>query len=483
MQTRVRFAPSPTGSLHIGGVRTALFNWLWARKMGGQFILRIEDTDQARSTPESTQVILDSLKWLGMDWDEGPDVGGSYGPYTQMQRLALYKDYADRLVDAGLAYRCTCTKDDLAAQRIALQSKDKKAQFKYPKTCRGQKVVAPGTPHVVRFMAPTDGDVVYDDKVFGQVRTPNTELQDFVLIRSDGIPLYNFGSVVDDITMKITLVARGCDHMINTPSQILLYQALGAKIPDFAHLPMMLNQKGAKLSKRDGAVGVDQYRNAGFDPMGLMDYLVRFGWSHGDQEVFSRKNLIDVFSWKNCSRSDGRFDPKKADAVNFSYLKGSDQDGYFCSDLDYANRIIPFLTAKGISANVNDVLPLIHLVRNRAHTFVDAADKLDMFLRDSVVFTDDAVRQMQTPSFPDLLSKLKDSLDAVSFDADVIASHFNSFLQLHSLDIKDVGTPIRVALTGATSCPGHLNQVLVALGHAKTHSRLASAISRLKAQL
>ncbi len=475
---RVRFAPSPTGYLHIGGVRTALFNWLWARKTGGKFILRIEDTDQARSTPESTQVILDSLRWLGIDWDEGPEVGGDFGPYAQMERLALYTEYAERLIAAGKAYRCTCTKETLDAQREALKAKDPKAQFKYPGACRGQKDVPPGTPHVIRFVAPTEGEVVYHDKVFGEIRTPNKESQDFVLIRTDGVPLYNFGAVVDDLTMKITLVARGRDHMINTPPQILLYEALGAPVPEFAHLPMMLNQKGAKLAKRDGAVGVSEYQNAGFTPMGLIGYLVRFGWSHGDQEIFSKEELIAAFSWDGCSRSDGRFDPKKSLALNHAQLK----DPRLCPDDDYAARLVPFLAARGITTTEAAVLPLLPLVRERGQTFVEAAEKLDTFLRDEVLWDDAAVQKAFGPTTADLLENLQKSLVGAPFEEHALGKHFEEFLAAAGLTIKDVGMPVRVALTGKAASPGLLHQVMAALGAAKTASRLAEAATKARAQ-
>src|SRR5512140_1716937 len=260
---RVRFAPSPTGYLHIGGVRTALFNWLWARKTGGAFILRIEDTDQERSTDASRQIILDSLNWLGIDWDEGPGKGGAHGPYTQMERLSIYAEHAERLIAKNRAFRCYCTKEELDAQREALKKKDPKAQFVYPGTCRTRKD-QPSLPFVVRFMTPKEGSVTYVDKVFGEVATPNSAQQDFVLLRSDGVPLYNFGAVVDDLTMGITLVARGRDHMVNTPPQILLYEALGANPPEFAHLPMMLAPSGEKLSKRHGAVSVGEYQEKGY---------------------------------------------------------------------------------------------------------------------------------------------------------------------------------------------------------------------------
>src|SRR3954471_6211385 len=240
---RVRFAPSPTGYLHIGGVRTVLFNWLWARKTGGTFVLRVEDTDQERSTEESKKVILDSLHWLGLTWDEGPEIGGPHGPYFQMQRLELYRSYAERLIAAGKADRCFCTKEELDAQRAALKARDPKASFRYPGTCR-ERGDQPDRPFVVRFRMPESGAVTYDDLVFGTVTTPNAAQQDFVLVRSDGVPLYNFGAVVDDASMGITLVARGREHMVNTPPQLLLYEALGQTPPQFAHLPLMLAQNG-----------------------------------------------------------------------------------------------------------------------------------------------------------------------------------------------------------------------------------------------
>ena len=317
---RVRFAPSPTGYLHIGGVRTALFNWLWARKTKGSFILRIEDTDQERSTRESVGVILDSLRWLGLDWDEGPEVGGAHGPYTQMERLAVYqrvrrdahrgRQGVPLLLHQGGARR--------AARRA--QGARSEGQFRYPGTCR-HRTDEPDLPFVVRFHVPETGSVRYVDKVFGEVsrRTPRSKTS--CLLRSDGVPLYNFGAVVDDASMGVTLVARGRDHMVNTPPQIMIYEALGRPAPDFAHLPMMLAPNGEKLSKRHGAVSVTEYRDQGYSPNAVLNYLARFGWSHGDQEVFSRGELVDAFDWEHCNRSDGKFDAKKFLAIDHEHLK------------------------------------------------------------------------------------------------------------------------------------------------------------------
>lgn len=469
---RLRFAPSPTGYLHIGGVRTALFNWLWARKTGGAFVLRIEDTDQERSTDESRKVILDSLKWLGVDWDEGPEVGGDFGPYTQMERLAVYRDHAERLIREGKAYRCYCTKAELDAQREELKKKNPKAQFKYPGTCRA-RADAPDGPYVVRFKVDREGSITYVDKVFGEVVTPNVELQDFVLVRSDGIPLYNFGAVVDDLTMGITLVARGRDHMINTPPQILLYQAFGAQPPEFAHLPMMLNQKGEKLSKRDGAVGVFEYRDLGYAPGAVLNYLARFGWSHGDQEIFSRQELIEAFSWEACGRGDGKFDAKKFLAINHEHLKSE----RLVAAEEYAERVLPFLAARGLpSVTKEQVLGALYTIRERARTFVEAADMLDFFFRDEPVMDEKAVDKFLTKDVAPRLAAFRDALAAASAwtEAELEAAT-NTFLAAQNLQIKDVAQPARVALTGRTASPG-LYQVLFVLGRERSLARLGRAV-------
>ncbi len=343
---RLRFAPSPTGYLHIGGVRTALFNWLWARHTGGTFILRIDDTDQERSTPENERIILRDMRWLGLLWDEGPEVEGPSGPYRQMERLPVYAEFAEKLIAAGAAYRCFCTKEELDAQRKALLAQNPKAQFRYPGTCRDRKPPPPDRPWVLRLRAPASGAVTYRDLVFGEVTTPNDTHQDVVLMRSDGVPLYNLGAVVDDVTMGVTPWWRaGADHMINTPVQILLYRALGHKEPpQFAHLPMMLAADGKKLSKRDGAVAAGDYRDKGIPPEGLLNYLVRFGWSFGDEEVFSLADLVEKFSWDRCGPADGKFDVKKLAAIVFEHLKRPELTG----DAAYADAVLPFLEQRGL---------------------------------------------------------------------------------------------------------------------------------------
>lgn len=475
MKPRLRFAPSPTGYLHIGGVRTALFNWLWARKTGGTFVLRIEDTDQARSTDESRQIIFDSLKWLGLDWDEGPEIGGDHGPYLQMQRLDLYKQYAEKLIAEGKAFRCWCTKEELAEQREALKKKDPKAQFKYPGTCRNRTDKTAADTHVVRFKAPTEGSVTYVDKVFGEIVTPNVENQDFVLLRNDGVPLYNFGAVVDDVQMGMTIVARGRDHMINTPPQILIYEALGAKVPEFAHLPMMLAPNGEKLSKRHGAVSVTEYRDKGYSPVAVLNYLARFGWSFGDQEVFSRQQLIDAFSWENCGRGDGKFDEKKFIAINHEHLKSAE----LTPDDEYVARTLPFLKAAGLGPSADDVKRALYTIRDRARTFVEAADMLDYFFRADLAFDDKAKAKFLVKDNAPRLRGLRDALAKLTewTEASTEAA-MNAFLAEQSLQIKDVAQPARVALTGRSASPG-LFQVMFVLGKDASLKRLeqAAAIS------
>jgi glutamyl-tRNA synthetase len=469
---RVRFAPSPTGYLHIGGVRTALFNWLWARKTGGAFVLRIEDTDQERSTPESKAVILDALGWLGIDWDEGPGIGGKHGPYTQMERLTIYAEMAEKLIAQKKAYRCYCTKEELDVQREALKAKDPKAQFRYPGTCR-DRTDHPDKKSVIRFRMPP-GKVTYVDKVFGEVTTPNSEQQDFVLVRSDGVPLYNFGAVVDDITMEISLVARGRDHMVNTPPQILLYEAFGAAVPAFAHLPMMLAQSGEKLSKRHAAVGVGEYRDLGYSPGAVLNYLARFGWSHGDQEVFSLDELVQAFSWEACGRGDGKFDPKKFLAIQHEHLKSP----RLTPDAEYAKRVRPFLVARGIDHPDEAKLgKAIATVRERARTFVEAADALDYYFRAEPVMDEKARAKFLVAAAAPNLGGLADTLRAApEWAAKPLEELVTAWLAASGLTIKDVAQAARVALTGRSASPG-LFEVLEVLGRDESLARLAKGKS------
>ncbi|MDB4941520.1 MAG: Glutamyl-tRNA synthetase [Labilithrix sp.] len=470
MAPRLRFAPSPTGYLHIGGVRTALFNWLWARKTGGTFVLRIEDTDQERSTDASRQVIFDSLQWLGLDWDEGPGKGGAHGPYTQMERLALYKEKAQELVASRKAFRCFCTKADLDAQREALKKSDPKAQFKYPGTCRN-RTDEPDLPFVIRFMTDRSGSVSYVDKVFGEITTPSIEQQDFVLVRSDGIPLYNFGAVVDDMTMDISLVARGRDHMINTPPQIMIYEAFGAKVPEFAHLPMMLAPSGEKLSKRHGAVSVFEYKDTGYSPNAVLNYLARFGWSFGDQEVFSKDELVQAFSWESCGRGDGKFDGKKFLSINHEHLKTE----RLTPDAEYAERTVSFLAARGLTVTSDAVKRALYTIRDRATTFAQAAEMLDPFFREPPELDEKASAKFLVKDAAPRLTGFRDALaSAPEWTEAALEASVNSWLAEAALEMKAIGQPVRVALTGRTASPG-LYQVLFVLGRDVALGRLTRA--------
>ena len=468
---RVRFAPSPTGYLHIGGVRTALFNWLWARKHNGVFILRIEDTDQERSTDESRRVIVDALRWLELDWDEGPFVGGPNGPYQQMERLGIYKDFAERLIEKKRAYRCYCTKEELDLQRAALRAKDPKAMFVYPGTCRN-RTDRPEKPFVVRFRAPETGAVTYLDLVFGAVTTPNSAQQDFVLVRSDGVPLYNFGAVVDDITMGITLVCRGRDHMVNTPPQILLYEALGYALPRFAHLPMMLAPSGEKLAKRHAAVSVDQYRAMGYPPAAVLNYLARFGWSYGDEEIFSKDDLIAKFDFANVGKADGKFDPKKFADVAFEHLKRPD----LTSVARYAAMVRPFLAEIGIdSPDEAKLAGAIATIRERARTLKEAADAMSYYFRDPA-FDEKATKKFLTPDSAERLVQLKRVLAPLEpWDDKSIEVAITSWLASQNLAMKDIAQPARVALTGRGVSPG-IYEVLAVLGKEASLARIDHGI-------
>ena len=477
MSPRVRFAPSPSGYLHIGGARTALFNWLWARSQGGQFILRIEDTDQDRSSIESVRAILDSMRWLGLDWDEGPEVGGDRGPYFQSERKDLYRAAVERLIERGHAYRCYCTKEELDRARAELKAKDPKAQFVYPGTCRNRKD-SPDLPHVVRFKSPDSGVTRFVDKVFGEVSTPNEVQQDFVIVRTDGFPLYNLAAVVDDHEMGITLVARGRDHIGNTPQQVLLYQAFGWDPPDFAHLPMMLSPKGDKLSKRNASVGVQDYRDRGYTPMGVLNYLVRFGWSHGDQEIFSRDELIQLFTWERVNKSDGKFDEKKFADVAFEHLK----DPELTTVDEYAAWVKPFLTARGIDRAADDQLrAAIGTVRERARTLVDAANAVDYYFREPPELDAAAKTKFLTPASAPQLEALAALYQSVEpWEAEKLESALRELVESRGLKMKEVAQPARVALTGRTASPP-LFDVMVVLGKAQSLARLSKAAEIAKA--
>lgn len=465
---RVRFAPSPTGYLHIGGVRTALYSWLWARQKGGSFILRIEDTDRERSTAESIEVVLESMRWLGLDWDEGPEVGGDHGPYVQSERRQIYAEYAHRLLDSDRAYRCYATKEEIAAAREAHRRSGKKEGFRFESPWRDRKdpPVDRDAPHVVRFRSPRSGTTGWEDVVRGRIEVRNGTQQDFILLRSDGLPLYNFGCVVDDLTMQISLVARGDDHIVNTAPQILLYEALGASIPRFAHMPMVLAPNGEKLSKRHAAVGVLEYREMGYLPDAMLNYLARLGWSYGDQEIFTREELTEKFSWDRVGSKAGQYDAKKFLSVQAEHLR-------MLSDETLAREVLPFLAR--IDIDVDDDNPVLRAaipyLRPRAQTLVDLAESLDYFLAD-VSFEEKARQKFLIAGNADYLDQLAKIVQNVQpFDQASLEEAIKAWLNAHDLKMKQVAQPARVAITGRTRSPG-LFEVMEVLGKERTVERL-----------
>ncbi len=463
---RVRFAPSPTGYLHIGGVRTALYNWLWAKKTKGTFILRIEDTDVERSTAESTQVIFDAMKWLGLDWDEGPGVGGPNGPYFQTKRLEIYKDFADKMIERGTAYRCYATKEELQAEKDR-QTAAGNPYSKYPGWWRdkGPKDWLDDKPYVVRLKTPKSGTTGWVDLVKGRIDVPNDQQQDQVLIRQNGMPLYNFGAAIDDLTMGVTLVARGDDHVVNTPIQILIYEALGKSAPKIAHLPMINGPDGKKLSKRNAAVSVAEYQQMGFLPDAVLNYLARLGWSHGDQEIFSRAEMIEHFDWSHCGHTPAQYDLKKFQFVQSSHLRG-------LSDEALGALARPLLAADAKLDDDARYASAIGTVKTRATTLVETAQMVDFYFRDTLAFDDKAVAKFLVPAAAQVLNDFRAHLAAQSaFDRASLEAATTAWLTEKGLQIKDVAQAARVSLTGKSQSPG-LYEVLEVLGKDRSLARL-----------
>ncbi|HEX6276909.1 MAG TPA: glutamate--tRNA ligase [Polyangiaceae bacterium] len=471
MKPRLRFAPSPSGYLHIGGARTALFNWLWAKSQGGVFVIRVEDTDQDRSSIESVRAILDAFRWLEMDWDEGPEVGGPYGPYFQSERKAIYREHVERLIREGKAYRCYCTKEILDKAREELKARDPKAQFVYPGTCRN-RTDEPDLPHVVRFKTPREGSTDFVDRVFGAISTPNASQQDFVLVRTDGYPLYNLAATIDDHLMDITLVARARDHIGNTPQQVLLYAALGWEPPEFAHLPMMLSPKGEKLSKRHTAVSVQDYRDRGYPPAAVLNYIVRFGWSYGDQEIFSREELVKAFDWERVNRGDGKFDEKKFADTAFEHLKREELTPL----AEYARSVRPFLAERGLPEPADEtLLRAIPTIRERARTLKEAATALDFYFRDPPELDEKARDKLLGPDEAARLAELATALGAESdWRAEPLETAARNFCEKRGIAMKDIAQAARVAVTGRSASPP-LFEVMAVLGKERSLARLARA--------
>jgi len=457
---RLRFAPSPTGHLHIGGARTALFNWLFARQMKGQFILRIEDTDRERSTEEYVHSIMEGMEWLRLDWDEGP--------FHQVDRFDLYKSFVDKLLAEGTAYKCFCTPEELDERKKALIAEGKKA--KYDGRCRTADQ-SQGKKFCVRFLSEDKGTTTVHDLIKGDITFDNAELDDLVVQRSDGVPTYNFCVVIDDALMRMTHVIRGDDHLNNTPRQLQLYEAFGFSPPKFGHLPMILGTDKTRLSKRHGATSVLAYREMGFLPDALINFLARIGWSHGDQEIFSREELIEKFSLGNVGKSGGVFNQEKLLWLNAHYLKQTDNK-------TLAAIAIPFLEKEGFKVVVNSSLEgAIRLSKERSHTVIELAQALRTFLADDVEIEEKLKEKFLTEEKTALLGELVPSLEGLKdFSEASIKQEVEAFIQSKGIKLGDVAQPLRVTLTGSTVSPG-IFELMAALGREKTLIRMRKIVS------
>ncbi|MCU0736279.1 MAG: glutamate--tRNA ligase [Methylotetracoccus sp.] len=459
MSIRTRFAPSPTGYLHIGGARTALFSWLYARKHGGTFILRIEDTDLERSTAESVNAILEGMTWLGLEYDEGP--------FFQTKRFDRYAEVLQRLLHEGKAYHCYCTKEELDAMRADQMARKEKPR--YDGRCRDRREPRPGVEPVVRFRNPDDGDVVIDDWVRGQVVVANQELDDLIIARSDGTPTYNFTVVVDDLDMNITHVIRGDDHLNNTPRQMNILAALGAPVPKYAHVPMILGADGARLSKRHGAVSVMQYREDGYLPEAVLNYLVRLGWSHGDQEIFSIDEMIEYFEITDINHSASSFNPEKLLWLNHHYLMNSDP-------VHVAHHLRWHLGQLEIDPTEGpDPVDVVKAQRERCKTLVDMAWQSAFFYREFSHYDEKAVKKHFNAEAAELLGILQRKLTAIDdWDKQTIHGQVLQTAEERAVKLGSVAQPLRLALTGTTVSPP-IDVTVELLGREKTQSRLARA--------
>ena len=459
-----RFPPSPTGYLHIGGARTALFNWLYARKTKGRFVLRIEDTDAVRSTKESVDAILQSLEWLGIDWDEGP--------YFQTQRYDIYNEYIEKLIASGHAYHCSCTPEQVNAMREEARAKGLKPM--YNGKCRNLGIERAENT-VVRLKTPDTGATVVEDVVKGNTAFQNSEIDDFILQRSDGSAMYNLAVVIDDLTMGINTIIRGDDHLINTPKQILIYQALGAKLPVFGHVPMVLGADKSRLSKRHGAMSVGEYQKMGFLPDAMINYLVRLGWSHGDQEFFDRDDLIEKFDLEHLGRSASMFDMDKLTAINAKHIQKKSPE-------ELAGPLLSHLADIGIEAK-NDTFThkVIQSLQPRSKTLVEMAQGAVFYYQDTVIFEDKACKKFLKPEAAELLQRCSDGIQSLdTFTQTALETLFKTIMEETGLGFGKIAQPLRVAITGTTVSPG-IFEMLLALGSQKTMDRIKQGIAKARA--
>jgi glutamyl-tRNA synthetase len=458
-----RFPPSPTGYLHIGGARTALFNWLFARQTGGKFILRIEDTDKARSTDEATRAIIDSMVWLGLDWDEGP--------YFQSERYDIYNAAIERLVSTGQAYHCHCSPEDLEKRRKSAMAKG--AKPKYDGKCR-ELGLGPAPGSVVRLKTPQTGTTQFNDLIKGPIRFNNEELDDLILKRSDGSPTYHMAVVADDISLGITHVIRGDDHVNNTPRQIQIYQALGRPVPQYAHVPLILGPDKTRLSKRHGALSVLAYRDMGYLPHAMLNALARLGWSYGDQEKFTKEELIEKFSLENVGKAAGVFNMEKLQDLNAWYIRESDDD-------ILAMNLIPFLEKSGLeNLNKKKVEDAVATLKIRSRTLVDMAESARFYFDKEIIYDEKADSKFLTPDVLELLENLQERLEQTSdFAQERLEETFAAFLEANQIKLKKVAQPLRVALTGRTASPG-IFEVMEVLGKEVVLERLGKAVAHIR---
>ncbi len=461
MTVRTRFAPSPTGYLHIGGVRTALYSWLHAKQNAGQFVLRIEDTDRERSTQASVDAILEGMQWIGLDYDEGP--------IFQTDRFDRYAEVIQQLLDQGDAYHCYCTREELDEVRETQRANKEKPR--YNGKCRHLKEAPEGrTESVIRFKNPQDGDVVIDDLIKGKIIINNRELDDLIIARTDGTPTYNLTVVVDDLDMKMTHIIRGDDHVNNTPRQINMMKALGAELPKFAHAPMILGDDGKRLSKRHGAVGVMQYRDDGYFPQAVLNYLLRLGWSHGDQEIFSRQEMIDLFKIEDVNGAPSTFNTKKLIWLNEQYIKTLP-----------AEEIIKHLTWHLENQQLDttqgpELSDVIEAHRDRAKTLKELAASIRYYYQDFSEFDEKATKKHFKAATPKILQQLLNNLTKLeNWQSDEINTAIKATCETLELGMGKVGPPLRVAVTGSSISPS-LDITLALIGKEKTCERIKTAI-------
>jgi len=483
VKVRTRYAPSPTGALHIGNVRSGLFAYLFARHHKGTFILRIDDTDAERSSRESLEEILESLRWLSVDWDEGPPDP----QYFQSNRLERYREGASRLLREGKAYPCYCSPEQLEAMRKQAEREHRKPG--YDGRCRDltpqaelAKIPIPnraaGRNYTIRFRAPRSGSTVVEDLIKGRAVFENHELDDLIIVRSDGLPTYNFATVLDDADFGITHVVRGDDHLPNTPRQMQIFYALGIEPPAYAHLPMVMGPDGQKLSKRHGATSVFAYRELGYFPEALLNYLVRLGWSHGDQEIFSKEEMIEYFDFAACGKSAGIFNPEKLLWLNFHYLKQRSLE-------QLAREVRPFIEKRGwkIPGDQKWLEKMVATLRERAKTLVELADFASFYLNDEIRLDPKAAAKFLKPEIAEPLKSLARELETLEgeFTEASIQSAFQRVLADFNLKLGQLAQPVRVALTGGSVSPG-IYEVIAVLGRERTVARLAKAIDLLSRQ-